>query len=562
VVASEREVWVEEVRRQGERLAADRLPREAGVLVACVMFGFFLPPLAVAAVWAFLLLTELGDYICYRAFAARPSRVLQAALLVNSAAALAAFSALGILVWNTGEPMLQFAAALSIAGALLNVSSARAIHLPLGLTAGTPPAAALIWLPAQSLVSGAAAAPAAGVATLAAVALVAYFLSALVQNHRAQSALAIESRRARHASAAKSRFLAEMSHEMRTPLNAILGLAGALRVGARTGDGRAQALDGIEDAAHRLTFLVGDALDLAAASEGRLAARPVPVDLRAELDAIARAIALSTGAGTPPEIAVAPGTPAHVELDPQLLRKAVEHLALAAAPRRPARIACATDGTPPRLLLTLTAWGEGPPEPARPLLREALAELARALGATVTEPSAAPGADGTLSLPLVPAPPLPPSGAAARHARVLVVDDIPTNRFVIVQLLRTLGHAASEADSGRSALAALAEGGFDIVLLDMNMPGMDGEATFRAIRTLAGNAGRTPVIALTADAIAEHRDRYLALGLDGYIAKPVDRARLAAEVARLLPGPAAAALSSDCPPAPSAAPGRARPQAS
>jgi len=104
-----------------------------------------------------------------------------------------------------------------------------------------------------------------------------------------------------------------------------------------------------------------------------------------------------------------------------------------------------------------------------------------------------------------------------------VVDDISTNRLVVGQLLRSLDVDYTEAEGGHAALGKLAEGGHDLVLLDMNMPGMNGEATFRAIRGSRAPWSTIPVVAITADSAGAQRDRYLALGLDGYVPKPIDR---------------------------------------
>ena len=118
--------------------------------------------------------------------------------------------------------------------------------------------------------------------------------------------------------------------------------------------------------------------------------------------------------------------------------------------------------------------------------------------------------------------------------RVLVVDDIATNRLVASTYLRMLGASMIEAASGEEALAHLAGDLPDLVLLDMNMPGMDGRETVQRIRGLPGPAGRIAVIAMTADALSEHRAAYLSSGLDGYLTKPLNPERMAAEIAAVL----------------------------
>ncbi len=132
-----------------------------------------------------------------------------------------------------------------------------------------------------------------------------------------------------------------------------------------------------------------------------------------------------------------------------------------------------------------------------------------------------------------PAPDLP-ALQPGKRMRVLVVDDIATNRLVAATYLRMLGAGTVEATGGEEALRLLLRDLPDLVLLDMNMPGMDGRETIRRIRALPDAAGRVPVIAMTADALSDHRAEYLASGVDGYLAKPLNPDRISAEIAEVL----------------------------
>jgi CheY-like chemotaxis protein len=118
-----------------------------------------------------------------------------------------------------------------------------------------------------------------------------------------------------------------------------------------------------------------------------------------------------------------------------------------------------------------------------------------------------------------------------------VVDDIATNRLVVAQMLRSLRIEAIEAEGGSDALEWLKAEAFDLVLLDMNMPDMDGEATFREIRSSDADWSDIPVVALTADTVTYQRDHYVGLGLDGYITKPIDKRLLWAEILTAVPPP-------------------------
>jgi CheY-like chemotaxis protein len=123
-----------------------------------------------------------------------------------------------------------------------------------------------------------------------------------------------------------------------------------------------------------------------------------------------------------------------------------------------------------------------------------------------------------------------------RPLRVLVADDNPINLRIATRLLRDMGHSGVLVNSGRQALQALQAQTFDVILLDVTMPDMGGLEALAELRTLE-RAGRrhTPVIMVTAYDLPEDRRRLLDAGADGYVAKPLDAERLAAELARVVP---------------------------
>jgi CheY-like chemotaxis protein/HPt (histidine-containing phosphotransfer) domain-containing protein len=126
--------------------------------------------------------------------------------------------------------------------------------------------------------------------------------------------------------------------------------------------------------------------------------------------------------------------------------------------------------------------------------------------------------------------------------RVLVVDDHPVNRLVTVAQVTALGYAADAADSGERALAALAEKPYDAVLLDCEMPELDGYETCRRLRWREGDGRRTRVIALTAHSSLEEREKCLAAGMDDHLAKSARLEELAAALQRCLDGEDAEAV--------------------
>jgi two-component system sensor histidine kinase RpfC len=123
---------------------------------------------------------------------------------------------------------------------------------------------------------------------------------------------------------------------------------------------------------------------------------------------------------------------------------------------------------------------------------------------------------------------------AARPAQVLLVEDNRTNQHVIGKILEHAGHAVTIADSGESCLEALGDERFDIVLLDLNMPGMSGFETLKMLRFMLPLSELPPVVALTADATAETREAALGLGFSAYVTKPIDAPQLLSTIDRLV----------------------------
>ncbi|HYD31952.1 MAG TPA: ATP-binding protein, partial [Azospirillaceae bacterium] len=139
-------------------------------------------------------------------------------------------------------------------------------------------------------------------------------------------------------------------------------------------------------------------------------------------------------------------------------------------------------------------------------------------------------------MPAVSAVPASAPGAAERQGRILLVEDVEMNQELATRMLRSAGHKVTVAGDGAAALAALNRRTFDLVLMDVQMPVMDGLEATRAIRALEGPTARIPVIAMTAGALPEEIDRCRAAGMDGHLTKPVDRDALLAGVARWLEG--------------------------
>ena len=122
----------------------------------------------------------------------------------------------------------------------------------------------------------------------------------------------------------------------------------------------------------------------------------------------------------------------------------------------------------------------------------------------------------------------------ASHSRILIVEDNPVNQIVASRALRTLGYTADIVSGGEAALDVMRSQSFDLILMDCQMPGMDGYQTTAEIRRLEAGRGRTPIVAMTANSVAGDRERCIEAGMDDYLPKPFRVATLQSTLQRWL----------------------------
>lgn len=396
----------------------------------------------------------------------------------------------------------------------------------------------------------------------------------LVARLRARTLAAQEARRtAEHAAAARSRFLAMMSHEMRTPLNGVAGFADVLAARAGLDPETVRQARQIRESSDGLLMLVEDILDFA---RGDCVVSPEPLDLAA----VAREAATPSRAGADAQglsLTVDDRLPARSRFlaDRRALRQAL-HPLIANAVKFTSRggvdirLERAADG----VVIRVSDTGCGIDPSRHPALFEAFyqgddsvsrnhdgaglglalaARHVRRLGGRI-EVESVPGEGSTfiLNLPLpraadaeaeVHRPAVAPTVAAdacdaapARTPTILVVDDHPVNREVARIMLQAFGLEVVEAADGKEAVALASEQVFDLVLMDVRMPRMDGLEATRRIRSLPDAAGRLPIVAMTADAMPEDVARCLAAGMNAHMAKPISQATLCSVVSRALSG--------------------------
>ncbi len=418
---------------------------------------------------------------------------------------------------------------------------------------------------------------------------------------QAMSDLAQARDQAAAATAAKSRFLAQMSHELRTPLNGVLGLAQALaRDPALSGEQRSRART-LEEAGRHLVTVANDVLDLAKVEAGRLELRFGPTRLGELLDSAATLIRpAAEEKQLTLRVHVAAELPAVVQADPTRLRQLLLNLLSNAVKFTPAggmvelvaRLAGGpgADGRQP-VRIEVRDTGPGVPEAKRKVVFGDFIQLDRGeraggtgLGLAIaagiaaqmegsigcTDNLASPTGHGAIfwvELPLLalamaeaqPAEPVP--DAEQRSLRVLVADDVPANLAVARALLESGGHAVDCVSDGSLALDTLTRAAparpYDLVLMDVMMPGMDGLEATRRIRQLPSPAGQVPILAVTASAFAEDIAACRAAGMNAHLAKPIERDALMGAIERLTAGEATAQPASPAPTA-AAAPAASR----
>jgi two-component system, sensor histidine kinase len=384
---------------------------------------------------------------------------------------------------------------------------------------------------------------------------------------------------------ARSNFLANMSHEIRTPFHGLMGMLSLLR---ETGMSARQIdyLRTATESADHLLVVLNDILDMSQLESGRMSLSPAPVELRSllrDVEALMRPQAM--GKSLAMHVDADPGVPERVMVDGtrvkqilfNLLSNAIKFSERGAvvldvrwhegghkksstsqsfsptvSPAMPELEFVVTDTGPginPATLDKLfSRFGQADPSPSRRhggtgLGLEISRNLARLMNGDITVRSAVgKGSCFALRLPVQAlgpadeqnAPRSPLRCMPARSLQVLVAEDHPVNRQYMAALLEGLGHEPHFAANGEEAVRAASSRSFDLVLMDLHMPVLDGLGATRAIRGLSDPSISTlPIVALTADALDDTRERCLVAGMNDFLTKPVSPQKLATSLRRL-----------------------------
>ncbi|MGA2114184.1 MAG: ATP-binding protein [Bryobacteraceae bacterium] len=363
---------------------------------------------------------------------------------------------------------------------------------------------------------------------------------------------------AEQASSAKMRFLANMSHEIRTPLNGIIGLAEILDA-ATLAPEHHELLADIGRSGDHLLSILNDILDMAKVSSGNLSIERTCFDLsRLTREIASPAAAQAEARQLRFVLRLAPDLPRHVDGDPVRIRQVVSNLvtnAVKFTPTGEVRLAVTT----PRqgwVRFEVSDTGIGlSPEQTTGLFQEfhqvdssttrkfggtglGLAishQLTKLMGGRLwVESRLGEGSTFQVELPLAAAEnkstnistATPSVPALLPGLRVLVVEDNPVNQKVTFGIASQAGAVVDIAENGREAVERHCAAPYDIILMDCEMPELDGYQATALIRALSGKASLVRIIGVTANAFAEDRDRCIRAGMNGYVAKPLTRRRL------------------------------------
>jgi PAS domain S-box-containing protein len=389
-----------------------------------------------------------------------------------------------------------------------------------------------------------------------------------MQRVRLLESMERSARAAAAANEAKGRFLANMSHELRTPMNAILGMIDVATQKAAHPIAK-DCLQTAKEAGDLLLSLLNDLLDSSKIEAGKLELESAPFSLRHMLDQITRVLAVRAGEkGLHFYCRMPDGMPDALVGDQTRVQQVLINLAgnaIKFTERGEVEVSARTLAQDGEAWLEFAVRDTGigiPPADVERIFHpfaQADVSTTRRFGGTglgLSICSSLVGMMGgriwvesevgkgstfhfTVRLPLATEPlaesetPFGVSTAPLANLRILLVEDNPANQTLAAYILEERGHAVEIAGDGQQAIRLTRQNRYDVILMDVQMPGMDGLEATKAIRAQGDGPRRVPIIAMTAHALKGDRERCLAAGMDAYLSKPIDAHELIALVESL-----------------------------
>ncbi|MDB5472048.1 MAG: hypothetical protein JWR84_3608 [Caulobacter sp.] len=381
---------------------------------------------------------------------------------------------------------------------------------------------------------------------------------------RKAAATAAARARVDQVTATRERFLAVVGHEIRTPLNGILGFGEALSKREDLAPDARRQVEMIGRSTQELMTIVEDILDFSRIESGQLEIQPAAADIAPALvrtvevagpKAAAKGVTLTLDCG-------ALGDARHL-VDIRRVQQVLSHLVDNAVKFTEAGdVAVSVERTPrdgaDRLTFTVSDSGAGVSPAQRGDLFKPFAQhdaslsrrhagaglglsicssIVRLMGGEIGyRPREVGGSHFWFALTLPRLEAAPEEDLGERAPRILVVDDHPMNREAARLFLDAFGCDVAEAEDGAAAVEAARNGAFDLILMDLRMPGVDGLAATRMIRALGGPVSLTPILAVTADVMREDVERCRAAGMNGHVPKPINQERLLNALSAALQG--------------------------
>ena len=395
------------------------------------------------------------------------------------------------------------------------------------------------------------------------------FMRDISERIQGETVLKAAKEAAEAADQAKTRFLASMSHEIRTPLNSLLGFLGLLREQDNITGEQLGWIKTAQQSGESLLHLINETLDFSKIEAGKMELDPQDFNIRELIDSTMSALAQKAEIkGVTCSADVDPAVPGHIREDSSRLRQVLVNLLDNAIKFTDSgsielTVMSREGSKTPYLHFSISDTGRGIPEGEHDAVFSEFTRLTEpgkltsgtGLGLAITrhlvelmggridfENRVTGGTCFWFEIPMVVATEIPAEISPPQEenrwsakGRILLADDSPANQMVAIAMLRESECTVDTASNGLEAVEAVRTLPYDLVLMDISMPEMDGLEATRAIRELPGSKGNIPIIAMTAHAIVGDREQFMDAGMNDYLSKPVTKPRLYETLGKWLP---------------------------